>query len=149
MDLETLRKVTYKMHPTFGASIPEEALVATLPLANAIETNVIERLVAGLSVFEGAAGAALTSLDRVMRVHAAVVAWRDVHKLKKGDELEIRQLLDLAKGLMELVGWYEPPKVALVGSPEHDEMTRRAIADFEEERKRQLDAEPPTGLVKT
>lgn len=149
MDLETLRKVTYKMHPTFGASIPEEALVATLPLANAIETNVIERLVAGLSVFESAAGAALTSLDRVMRVHATVVAWRDLHKLKKGDDLEVKHLLELAKSTMEIIGWYEPPKMALVGSPAHDEMTRKALADFEAERQRQLEADPPAGLVKT
>lgn len=97
MELQTLRKLTYNVT---GFDIEPADADDAVRVAQAVEALTIEHIHAGA------------------RVHAFVAAWRDRHRFKKGDDIQVSHLVSLVAGIMELVGWYEPPTIHVVNDPQ-------------------------------
>ncbi len=107
MDVQELRKLTYAATGKDTADLGPEAADDAMRVASAIEVATIDRIQAGA------------------RVHALVSGWRDRHQFKKGDNISVSQLVTLVAGIMELVGWYEPPTIRVVNDPQPSEDPRR------------------------
>jgi len=114
-------------------------------LVNAVEAQVIRDFGDALMRYQAPVESAMNLLDMMHRCSGAVVAWRDRHKLKKGDELEVGQLLDLATSTMEIIGWYTEPAPALDTRPLTNE-ERAVLEEFTAARRADLEAEGNQGL---
>ena len=106
MDLKTLQKLT---SDASGFELEPADFEDALKLANAIEANVISNLNAVADRLAPTLRHAFEHLDRAHRMHAAVVAWRDKHKLVQGGELTGGQIMEVVVAIMNIVGWYVPP----------------------------------------
>lgn len=100
MDVQTLRKLTYKATGIDTASLDPEAADAAMRVALAVEAETTENILAGA------------------RIRALVGAWRDQHQFKKGDQMTVSQLVGFVEAIMDLVGWYEPPAIRIVNDPQ-------------------------------
>lgn len=142
MDLKTLQNITSTLT---GFEMEPEDFEDALKLANAIEASVISNLNAVADRLAPSLRHAFEHLDRAHRMHAAVVAWRDKHKLVQGGELTGAQVMEVVVQVMQIVGWYQKPVPALATRPLNEEEAA-ALADFEATRRASLEAEGNTGL---
>lgn len=142
MDLKTLQKLTSDVE---GFELEPADFEKALKLANAIEANVISNLNAVADRLAPSLRQAFEHLDRANRMHSAVVAWRDKHKLVQGGELTGAQIMEVVVHIMSIVGWYAPPVPAVGMRPLNPEEAA-VLADFEATRRAAFDAEGNTGL---
>lgn len=142
MDIKTLQKLTSEVS---GFELEPADFEQALKIANAIEANVISNLNTVADRLAPSLRFAFEHLDRAHRMHAAVVAWRDKHKLVQGGELTGAQIMEVIVHIMSIVGWYQKPAPALATRPLNEEEAA-ALADFEAARRAAFEAEGNTGL---
>lgn len=94
-------------HQPFSDMNPETQ-TDVLRFARMVEDKALERAAAALRTLEPAAQGAMKALDIMMRTYAAAAAWRDKWKVRQGEPIMVAVVVELAKAVMPVIGWFPP-----------------------------------------